>query len=1140
MKDEKSVPRNDDSSSKASAEARGRSESESKPAAGKSHTAPLTADEIVNSAHQALNMENGGMDPSSPSGKPRKKKKHSFFHWRHKGEDEDTVPEDDIYYGLQLKPLEEYRREYEETIRLDPDEIKSAEEELLREQEAKAESAGEDHPTESEPPAMQNTEKTAKAPEEEKPAEGWQKSPPENAVKEDNAGSRPDKEPEASAEDTSAKTEAPPENAPEAVSGNEPMSEKRKGHLEKIFRKAGLNAEEMFAEKAEIREDVHRAPQQPPQPLTEPLVHPAVIPGPKTEPDIRPPIEEPSPFEKPEPEESPKPSPVPQLNSEDSENKNEKPDGTIEEPSPFEKPEPEESPKPSPVPQLNSEDSENKNEKPDGTAEAMPAAKTVSAQETPQQAENAEKPEAESTSPSKAQKAAEEEAKPAEETPNAVKEPEKPPRAKDETPAPPAEREPCEHSVPHYRADKVPVHVIELDTLPEALAKEAIGYRLQPIHAPEPIPFPAVQELKEKKRMEPEKEEPPKKPVESAPPIELPVQKEKKEEASEAKMHFRFIGMDEDTDETESPEPEAEEKPPEEEIDDYNKPEDAPSIANDIASNVRKMTLRFIVTGIFTLILAAFGVAWEHPALLTPELHSLFTAKICLVSELIFLVLSVVFCAPAVWSGLSGLFRFRANSDSAASVAVFAAIAENVLFLFTGMQSGCRLYAPLAAFALFLNSAGKLSMAKRIKHNFHFIISSEQKYAVQTFDDYNTAIQFTKEFGIPDPKIVYQSKAGFLEHFLEHSYSTSDPSEHTSQYLAPAGFIGSLLLCIATAVLTKNPVLALNTFTASACVCVPFSGSLSVNLPLARLSKIAKCCGSMAVGWDAIDQFSKTNAVILDAEDIFPRGTVVLNGIQTFAGQRIDEAILGATALTASVGGTLNGLFSQIVKSRTDILPHVEHPAYEDGLGISGKVDGRLILVGNRELLKHHGVDAPSHDYEEKYLRAGKIPVYLAAGGTLVAMFLVFYRTDRRRAVELRRLEYNSINILVRTRDPNITPELIASCFGLNRSSISILPERLGKIYAHLQAHPPKRAPAVFATNGRTTAMMRMLTACTRQKGNISIGVALQTAGAALGFALVAFFTAFSGVGQLSVTALLLFELFWTLAVILVPRIRKP
>ncbi len=1104
MKDEKSVPRNDDSSSKASAEARGMSESESKPAAEKSgsenesHTVPLTADEIVSSAHQALNMESGGMDPSSPSGKPRKKKKHPFFHWRHKGEDEDTVPEDDIYYGLQLKPLEEYRREYEETIRLDPDEIKNAEEKLLREQEAKAESAGEKQQAESEPQAMQGTEKTAKAPEEEKPAEGRQENPPETAVKEDNADVRPDKKPEASAEGTSAKTEAQPENVPEAALENEPMSEKRKGHLERIFRKAGLNAEEMLAEKAEILKDVHRAPQQPPQPLTEPPVHPSVSPGPKTEPDIRPPIKEPSPFE-----------------------------------------EPEESPKPSTVPQLNSEDLEDKNEKPDGTEEAKPAAETVNAQETPQQTENAEKPEAFCASPPKMQKAATEET-PANGTPNAVKEPEKPPRAKDETPAPPAEREPGEHSVPHYRADKVPVHVIELDTLPEALAKEAIGYKLQPVHAPEPIPFPAVQDLKENKRMEPEKKEPEKGPVEPAPPIELPVQEEKKGEAPEAKMHFRFIGMDEDADEAESPKPEEKEKPPEEEIDDYNKPEDAPSIANDIASNVRKMTLRFIVTGIFTLILAAFSVAWEHPALLTPELHSLFTAKMCLVSELIFLVLSAAFCAPAVWNGLSGLFRFRANSDSAASVAVLAAIAENVLFLFTGMQPGCRLYAPLAVFALSLNSAGKLSMAKRINRNFHFITSSGQKYAVQTFDDYNTAIQFTKEFGIPDPKIAYQSKAGFLEHFLEHSYSTSDPSEHTSQYLTPAGFIGSLLLCIATAVLTKNPVLALNTFTASACVCVPFGGLLSVNLPLARLNKIAKRCGSMAVGWDTIDQFSKTNAVILDAEDIFPRGTVVLNGIQTFAGQRIDDAILGATALTAAVGGTLNGLFSQIVKSRTDILPHVEHPAYEDGFGISGKVDGRLILIGNRELLKHHGVDAPSHDYEEKYLRAGKIPVYLAAGGTLVAMFLVFYRTDRRRAVELRRLEYNSINILVRTRDPNITPDLIASCFGLNRSSISILPERLGKIYAHLQAHPPKRAPAVFATNGRTTAMMRMLTACTRQKGNISIGVALQTAGAALGFALVAFFTAFSGVGQLSVTALLLFELFWTLAVVLVPRIRKP
>ncbi len=725
---------------------------------------------------------------------------------------------------------------------------------------------------------------------------------------------------------------------------------------------------------------------------------------------------------------------------------------------------------------------------------------------------------------------------PAEKAPAAIREPVVTPHETEETPAPPAAKEPPQKEVPRYRAATLPLHVIELNVFDDALANEANDYGPPPIHAPEPIPFPVDREEKFPKpplsqekadnAPAPEAEE-----TGKVRPIPLP---ERPQKTKKVKKRFRVFGNDEDP----AP-PDGPPKEQEDELEDFDAPADAPSVLNDLLSNVRTLFLRFAATCLFMLLSVGFAVAWEHATLLPGELHSLYTPKNCLIVELILLAASAVFCMPTILNGFRGLFCLQANSDSAVAVAVLAAAAQNVTFLFTGFPANCRLYSSLAILALFLDTAGKLSMSKRILRNFHFLTSPDEKYAVQMFDDYNTAIQMTKALAAGGPKIAYQTKVGFLSHFLKHSYA-SDPGEHVSQFLAPAGFLGSLGLCITAAVLTKNPVTALTVFTASACLCVPFGSSLSVNLPLARLNRIAARCGGMTVGWDAVEQFSGTDAVMINAQDLFPRGTVVLNGIQAFAGQRIDEAILDATALTAAVGGTLSDLFSQIVKARGEVLPQVEHPVYEDELGISGTVSDRIILVGRGELLKRHGVDAPSHDYEEKYLRTGKIPVYLASGGQLVAMFLVFYRSDRRRAAELRRLESNGISLLVRTRDPNITPELIADCFGLSRHSIAVLPERLGSVYASLQAHPPERVPAVLATKSRTTAMMRLLTACSRQKSNVSIGVALQTAGSALGFALAAFFTGCSALNQLSATTLLLFEAFWTAAVIFVPKIRKP
>ena len=1047
MKNKENVPHNDYSVDEILAEAKIQKDQKTEPAPKKdtaepsrrSRNVPFDADGIVRSAHAALDMETADEPSAPPEKKPARKKKHSFFRRKEEEEDGGSVPEDDIYYGLQLKSLKEYRQEYEETIRLDPQPFRDAEAALRKKRE------------EADRLMPENRPEALSAQEESLPVEQAAEPVPEDR-------------PEAlSAQEESFPVEqtAEPLSGPSAETGmSEPAvsasTEDRQDILEKIMRQAGLDTEDMFGPENSIpKPEFPVTPPHSPPPPAAPPVSPVVEPGPPLEPEQEPPMQEPP------------PEPSPELTGK----------GMETEPTEGE---------------------------PESVPEKTAATKPESTGETvPQKAKISEQPEKKS--------------------PSGIREPVVTPREKDETPPPPAAKDPPQKEIPRYRADSLPLHIIELNAFDDALTAEASAYDPPPIHAPEPIPFPAARE-EEKQETVPEK-------TGDVHPVPLP---ERPPETQKAKKRFRVFGNEEDPAPPDHP---AEE--PQEELDDYDDPADAPSVWNDLSSNVRKLFLRFAVTCLFTILAAGFAVAWEHPSLLPAGLHKAYTAQNCLIVQLVLLIVSAVFCAPTILNGLRGLFRLQANSESAVAVAVLAAAAQNAVFIFTGFPPNCRIYSSLAILALFLDTAGKLSLSKRILRNFRFITSPDEKYAVQTFDDYNTAIQMTKAFAADGPKISYQTKAGFLSHFLSHSYA-SDPGEHVSQFLAPAGFLGSLVLCIVAAVLTKDPSAALTAFTAATCLCVPFGGPLSVNLPLARLNRIAARCGGMTVGWDAIERFSDTDAVMLNAQDLFPRGTVLLNGIQTFAGQRIDEAILDATALTAAVGGTLSDLFSQIVKTRGEVLPHVERPVYEEGLGIAGTVSDRIILVGRGELLKRHGIDAPSHDYEEKYLRSGKIPVYLASGGQLVAMFLVFYRSDRRRAAELRRLENNGIGLLVRTLDPNITPELISDCFGLSCHSVTVLPERLGEVYDSLQAHPPKRTPAVLATKGRVSAMMRLLTACSRQRGNITIGVALQTAGAALGFALAAFFTACSGLSQLSATVLLLFEVFWTAAVIFIPKIRRP
>ena len=580
---------------------------------------------------------------------------------------------------------------------------------------------------------------------------------------------------------------------------------------------------------------------------------------------------------------------------------------------------------------------------------------------------------------------------------------------------------------------------------------------------------------------------------------------------------------------------------PEEEIDDYRDPADAPSILHSIGAWKRELLLRMLVSALCVLLLGAVGFLGEF-SLFSASGQPVLPVQTYLILNVIFLMIAILFNGQTLLNGLKGLFFLRANSDSGVAVAALVAEVHALVLAFVPERvtdSSLHLYVLPAALALLLNTAGKLVQVRRVGRNFHFVSSPEAKMSVQIFDDHNTALRMGRDCVPGVPVIAYQKKAHFLRNFLRLSFEF-DPSDQNSQLIAPLGVIASLVLCIAAFLLSGDALAALTALTVSCCVCVPFTNTLSVNLPLKALDKLSARCGAMLCGYPAVEKFSRVNAVMLDARDLFPRGTLVLNGIKTFGGQRIDEAIVDATGLMCAVGGPLSDLFSQIVQNRREILPKVENPLYEDGMGVVGWVSGRRILVGNRLLMQSYSIEPPSADYEETYRMGGRQLLYLAADGELVAMFLISYISDRRRAAELHRMEDNGLSLIVRTCDPSITPAFLAGCFQLDESSIAVLPDSLGKVYEGLTAEPDGRADALMATKGRPTAMMRMITACVRQRANISIAVALQAIAVVLGFLLAAFLTCYSGLPRLTTLFLVLYEVLWSIAILALPRLRKP
>lgn len=579
---------------------------------------------------------------------------------------------------------------------------------------------------------------------------------------------------------------------------------------------------------------------------------------------------------------------------------------------------------------------------------------------------------------------------------------------------------------------------------------------------------------------------------------------------------------------------------PAEDIDDYTGREDARSISEELRGDMHALTLRLGITAVCFILGAIFNIVFSSRMKGTEDGGTAGIVYVILSAVLLFVPLGV--CYRTVAGGLKALFNLTPNADSGLAVAAVAVAAETLVSVFfrTDLAGGnFYLYGVILNAMLFLNCAGKLTMLRRIHSNFRFVTSKEQKYAASIYGDYNNAVKLTKDCVEGSPALAYQSKAGFLRRFLELSYSP-DVSETVSQSLAPVGLLASLIVCAVSLFITNSIPMAMAALAASSLAFVAAGNLLVLNLPVSRLCKTARRAGGMAVGYKAVEEFGGTNAVLVDAGEIFPRGTVVLNGIKTQGGKAAaEQAILLASALMQRAGGPLLGVFDQVISENEGELPEVESVSYDTGAGIRGKVDGKDVYIGTRNLMLNHSIDVPDRELENQMASGNQMIIYIAVDTSVCAMLSLTYTADRRKRNELTRLEQNGVSVVIRTNDPNVTPAFISRLFGIDAASVGVVDAALGDSAKEILEAETPRADAVVATKGRAESLMRIVSACVELKRSAGLTAGVQVAGMILGFLLVAFLACFGAIGRLPSWILFLFEGLFLALELLIPKVRR-
>ncbi|MBQ3050034.1 MAG: hypothetical protein IJC94_08785, partial [Oscillospiraceae bacterium] len=385
-------------------------------------------------------------------------------------------------------------------------------------------------------------------------------------------------------------------------------------------------------------------------------------------------------------------------------------------------------------------------------------------------------------------------------------------------------------------------------------------------------------------------------------------------------------------------------------------------------------------------------------------------------------------------------------------------------------------------------------------------------------------------------KLSATSSAKHFSNFLDLSYD-DDFSDSIFRIAAPIAVIVSLLVAAVISLINKDIFLGFTVFAALMAICAPFTSTLASTLPLSSTCSSLLKKGAMISSYSAAEDVADTDVVLVDATELFKADDIELHAIKTFSRGRVDEALLDAASVICQVKNTLNFIFDKVISGNTAMLKKFDNLVYEDGMGLSAWVDSKRVLIGNRMLMEHHGVETPDLEYEQSYTRLGQNVIYLSNSGDLTAMFILSYKPSPEIKEAFSLLCRRGVTLAVSSTDPNITAKLLSELFDFPADKISIVSSKYQDDFDDL-CDDRRELPAKAATTGSLLSEAIVLDAAASVKSKVASAVFLQLVAMIIGCALVTFFAFIGGISSMSSVFVLIYQLLWAVIVTLFGTLR--
>ena len=371
----------------------------------------------------------------------------------------------------------------------------------------------------------------------------------------------------------------------------------------------------------------------------------------------------------------------------------------------------------------------------------------------------------------------------------------------------------------------------------------------------------------------------------------------------------------------------------------------------------------------------------------------------------------------------------------------------------------------------------------------------------------------------------FARREGQVEDFMDSCHKPSTPEKVLSVY-AMVALLVSVGIGIAGGVM-YGMLAGIQVTAAALLAALPATAYITISRPMGLLERRLHSLGAVLCGWQGIVGLCGKAVFPVTHEDLFPAGTVRMNGVKFYGNRNPDEVVAYGTAVIAADGGGLTPLFSQVLESRNGIHYDARQLRTYDGGGIGALVEGEAVLVGPLSFLKEMGVDVPGG------IRV-KHAVCVAVDGELCGLFAITYEKVRSSIAGMGTLcAYRGLNPVLLAGDFALTHSFMRSRFGVNPKRI-YYPDRDQRMEMKEREPDADAQTLLLVTTGGLAPFAYGVTGARALRTAGVLGVAMHMAGGILGLAIMLVLTILGALELLTPANMFLYQLAWMIPGLLI------